>query len=195
MSHTDPHEASADDSAPDRSEESSNEVGSSAKLVEHQPIDTAVPPVPIVNSVRPKPEEVSAAFLDACKGWAESLRGRDLFQFAQPVIVFDHFEVRKVHIAGNQGWAEVRMDQLVSLTGSKAEVRKRSERQRWPLTRRDNQSWDLTPSRNTIYFPQHIAERILAHELARLTEDSPDTASPTPEKAELARVLGVLLGK
>lgn len=200
LSHAEPRQTPAEDSVADRSEpkgseESSSQGRSSTKLAEKQPMDTPTPPVPVVNSVRPKPDEVAIAFLEACNDWGDSLRERDLFKSAQPVIVFDHFEVRKVHIAGNQGWAEVQIDQLVSLTGSKAEVRKRSERQRWPLTRRDNQSWELTPSHNTIYLPQHVAERILARELARFTEDGSDTASPTQEKAELARVLDVLLGK
>jgi len=88
---------------------------------------------------------------------------------------------------------------LVSLTGGKVEVRKRSERQRWTLSRDDNKSWRLTPSRNAIYLPQHTAERILAHRLAQLTEDTPDNAprntGGTQEKAELARLLDVLFGK
>jgi len=200
LDHAEPRQTPGEDSVADRPEpkgleESSGQGGSSTKLAEKQPMDTPTPPVPVVNSVRPKPDEVAKAFLETCNDWGDSLRERDLFKAAQPVIVFDHFEVRKVHITGNQGWAEVQIDQLVSLTGSKAEVHKRLERQRWPLTRRDNQSWELTPSHNTLYLPQHVAERVLAGELARLTEDGSDTASPTQEKAELARVLDVLLGK
>jgi hypothetical protein len=149
--------------------------------------------VVVVNSVRPKPDQVSAAFLQACKDSEESLHGRDLFKSAPSLVVFDHFAVKKVHISGHQGWAEVQMDQRVSLTESKAEWHKRSERQRWPMSRRDNKSWELTPPHNTIYLPQHIAERILAHELAQLTEDSVDSASQTQEKAELARLLNALL--
>jgi hypothetical protein len=110
-------------------------------------------------------------------------------------VVFDHFEVKKVHITGSRGWVEVQIDELVSLTGNQAEVHKRSERQRWPLSRRDNQDWELTPSRNTIYLSQRTAERILAHELAQLTEDSANTASRVTEKAQLARLLDVLLEK
>ena len=215
LGHTEPHQASTDDSVPDRSqadrsqadhsqadrsqsdrsEESSSAVGSSAKLAQNQPMDTTTPPVPVVNSVRPKPDQVSAAFLEACNGWGESLRERDLFKSAQPVIVFDHFEVRKVHIAGKQGWAEVQIDELLSVTGGKAQVRERSERQRWPLRRRNQTSWELSTARDTIYLPQPIAVRILAHELAQLTEDTPNTVSRPQEKAELARLLDGLLGK
>jgi len=75
-------------------------------------------------------------------------------------------------------------------------LHKRSQRQRWSLRRRDdNKSWNLTPSRHAIYLPQHTAERILAHELAQLTEDTPDNSSRTQEKAELARLLDVLFAE
>ncbi len=195
LDNTEPRETAAEDSVPDGSEKSSSETGSSAKLAENQPANTTTPRIPVVNSVWPKPDEVSAAFLQACNDWEESLRGRDLFKSAQSLIVFDRFEVKKVHIKGNEGWSEVQINELVSLSGSKAEVHKRSERQRWTLTRRDNKSWELTPSRNTIYLPQSIAERVLAHELAQLTEDSPDAASKAPAKAQLARLLDVLLEK
>jgi hypothetical protein len=190
-----PHQPDAEDVVSDGSEESLRETASSAKPVEDQPVQTETSRVVVVNSVRPKPGQVSAAFLQACKDSAESLRGRDLFKSAPSLVVFDHFAVKKVHISGRQGWAEVQIDQLVSLTESKAELHQRSDRQRWPMSRRDNKSWELTPPRNMLYLPQHVAERILAHELAQLTEDSPDTTSRTREKADLARLLNVLLEK
>jgi hypothetical protein len=195
LGRTEPREASTDDSVADRSEESWNAVGPSAKLAENLPMDATTPPVPVVYTVRPKPDQVSAAFLESCKGWGESLRERDLSKSAQPVIVFGHFEVRKVHLAGNQGWAEVQIDELLSVTGGKAQVHPRSERQRWLLRRRNKTSWELAPAKDTIYLPQPIAVHILAHELAQLTEDTPNTVSRPQEKAELARLLDGLLGK
>ncbi len=184
-SKTEPHEPAAE-LVPD-------ETGS--RLAERQPVSTATFGSPTVHSVRPKPEQVNAAFLQACTDLEQNFRGRDLFRSDQSLIVFDQFEVRKVHLTGNEGWAEVQIDEVVSLTGSKADVHKRSERQRWPLNRRGNASWELTPSQNALYLPPQVAERILAHELAQLTEDSLDTDSRTQEKAELARVLNALLGK
>jgi hypothetical protein len=190
-----PDRPQVDRSQDDRSEESLNEVGSSTKLAENLPMDAATPPVPVVNSVRPKPDQVGAAFLQSCKGWGESLRERDLFKSAQPVIVFGHFNVRKVHLAGSQGWAEVQVDELLTVADGKAQLHPRSERQRWPLRCRTKTSWELAPPRDTIYLPQPIAVRILAHELAQLTEDTPNTVSRSQEKAELARLLNGLLGK
>jgi NlpC/P60 family len=200
---TEPHETAAEDPVPDRPEESSksneNETGSSAKFAENQLANTETPRVVVLNFVRHKPDQVTAAFLHACNDSEQMLRGRDLFKPAQSLVVFGDFEVKKVHITGNQGWIDVQIDELVFLTGGKVEVHKRSERQRWILRRDDNKSWKLTPSRNAIYLPQHTAERILAHRLAQLTEDTPDNTphntSGTQEKAELARLLDVLFGK
>jgi hypothetical protein len=187
-------EASSERSAEESSDDPSRETESSVRLAENL-ATTAHPRVALVNSARPKPDQVGAAFLAACKDWGDSVDGRDLFHSAQSVIVFDRFEVKKVHISRSEGWAEVQIEEPVSLTGSKAELHKHSERQRWPLVRRSNTSWELTPSQDTIYLPHSSAARVLAHELAQITVDSPEAASRTQEKAELARLLNALLGK
>ncbi|MGA8443223.1 MAG: hypothetical protein WB762_20785 [Candidatus Sulfotelmatobacter sp.] len=166
----------------------SSEATASAKLAKNMPVDAGAFPVVILTSGRPDSDQVSSAFLQACNDSEEKLVGRDLF-------VFDHFEVKKVHITGNQGWIEIQIDELFSLTEGEAEIHKQSERQRWALRREDKRSWKLTPSRNAIYLPRHTAERVLAHELAQLTEDTPDNASGTLEKAKLVRLLDVLFGK
>jgi hypothetical protein len=185
---TDSHETASDDPGP-------TETGDSATLADNQLVSAEAPRDVVLNFVRHKPDQVKAAFLQACNDSEQKVRGGDLFKPAQSLVVFGHFEVEKVHIAGNRGWIDVQIDELVSLAGGDVDVHKRSERQRWPLSRDDNKSWTLTPSRNAIYLPQHTAERILAHRLAQLTEDAPGNTSGTREKAELARLLDVLFGK
>jgi hypothetical protein len=188
-----PHEPAAEDTVPDASEATSRETRSSTRPAANQAVSTTIPHVSVVHFSHPKPDQMEAAFLQACTDSEESLRARDLFRSAQPLIVFDHFTVSKVHVAGNQGWAEVQIDRLLSLTGGKTDVRKRSERQRWVLIRRDKTSWELTPPRSTIYLPQPIAARILAQQLAQLTEDSPASTTKPRQKADLARLLNSLL--
>jgi len=189
---TGPNEMAAEDAE-------SNQTESSAKFGENQLVNTETPRVVVLNLVRHKPDQVTVAFLQACNDSEEMLLGWDIFKPVQSLVVFGDFEVKKVHITGNQGWIDVQIDELVSLAGGKVEVHKRSERQRWTLRRDDNKSWMLTPSRNAIYLTQHSAERILAHRLARLTEDTADNTprntSRTQEKAELARLLDVLFEK
>jgi hypothetical protein len=192
LADTGTHEARVEDIAPGRPVESAGGVHST--LVEADlPPDS--PRIVIINSPRPKPDQVAGAFLALNKDWAESLGNRDLFHLDHALIVFDHFEVKKVHIAGDQGWAEVQFEQPISLTGNKAEAHKRTERQRWSLRRRNNASWELRPATDTIRLPSSIAVRMLAHELATLTEDNPSATGKTENKAELARVLDMLLSK
>src|SRR5580700_5511974 len=137
---TEPNKPVAKGPAPDMSEESTREAGNSPALGENQPVNALPLRVSVVNSVRPNPDQVSAAFLQACADSEESLRGRDLFKSAQSLIVFNHIVVTKVQHKGSQHWAEIQIDELASLAGTKADVHKRSERQRWSLNRRDNTS-------------------------------------------------------
>ena len=185
--------AEGESDEPAITEEVSDKTAPPARFAEGKLTISEIPGVVVVTSARPKADQVSAAFLQACTNAQESLRGLDLFKSSQSVIVFDHFEVRKVHAAGNQGWVEVQIDALVSLNGNNAQAQKRSERQRWPLIRRDKTSWELTPPRDTIYLPQRMGANILAHELAQLTDAGPDTNVTIQEKAALARLLAVLL--
>jgi hypothetical protein len=178
--------------ARDRSKDSSNESAVSARLPE---TNSEISRVLVLNLARPNSGQVSTAFLQACNDSEEMLRRRDLFKSAQPLVVFDHFEVEKVHIKGNQGWIEIQIDELVSLKSGKAQMlHKGLERERW-LLRRENKRWELSPSRNAIYLPHRTAERLLAYELAQLTENTSDSTIENREKIELARLLDVLLAK
>jgi hypothetical protein len=190
-----PYESTPDGRASGIAGRPSSEPAASAKLAKNMPVDAEASPILILTSVRPKSDQVSSAFLQACNDSEEQLRGRDLFRSAESLVVFDHFEVKKVHITGNQGWIEIQLDQLFSITEGDAEIHKQSERQRWALRREDKNNWKLIPSRNAIYLPQHTAERVLAHDLAQLTEDTPDNTSGMLEKAKLVRLLDVLFGK
>lgn len=154
--------------------------------------ENAAPRAIVVNAAKPRPDQVSAAFLQRCKDWEQNLRGRDLFQSSQSLVVFDHFQIKKLHIAGNEGWAEVQIEEPVSLKASNADTHKHTEHQRWMMTRRDNLGWELTPAPNTVYIPQAAAVRLLATELADLTADASSNAQ---QKAQLARLLNVLLEK
>ncbi len=137
---------------------------------------------------------MSAAFLRAVADSEEAL-GEPGLGSGQSLVVFDHFEVKKVHVTGNQGWIDIQIDELVCRARDKIAGSKQRERQRWDLRRVDNKSWEIIPSRNAIYLPRHTAERIFARELAQLTEDATDDTRGTQEKADLARLLDVLFGK
>ncbi len=180
---------SGDEPASDESENLTAER--SFNLVQIQP-DSAPPRAILVNAAKPRPDQVTTAFLEACKSGEQNLHGRDLLNSSQSLVVFDQFTVKKLHIAGNQGWVEVQIEEPISLKASNADTHKRTEHQRWTLARRDNKTWELTPAPNTIYIPQTVAVRLMAMELAQL---STDAANNTEQKAQLARLLNVLLEK
>jgi hypothetical protein len=195
LNDAEPYESATDGRQSRVSERPFSEVAASEKLANDMPVNSQAFPGVILTSARPRSDQVSSAFFEACNDSEQQLRGRDLLRTSESLVVFDHFDVKKVHITGNQGWIEIQIDELFSLTEGNAEIHKQSELQRWAVRRNDKKSWKLTPSRNAIYLPQHTAERVLAHELAQLTEDAPDNASGTQDKAKLARLLDVLFGK
>jgi hypothetical protein len=190
---TEPREPAEEQPVPEISEALSSDTQPSARLPANPSLSGTIPQVPVVRFLHPKPDQVSAAFLQSCAESESMLRGRNLFKSSQALIVFDHFAVKKVHIAGNHNWAEVEIAEVGSLASGTADTQKRSERQRWPLIPRDRASWELTIPRNTIYLPQHLAVRLLAQQLAQLTKDSSDIANSAQEKPELARLLDTLL--
>jgi hypothetical protein len=152
------------------------------------------PRVVIVTSAHPTPEQIRTAFLQSCADSEEGLRGEDIFRSDKPVVIFDQFIVRKLHMAGKQGWAEVEIDELVSVASGKPEARNHSERERWPLTHRAQTTWELTPPQSTIYLPQSIAAHLTAQRLAQLTGDG-ESDGDRKQKTELAQLLNALLQK
>jgi hypothetical protein len=152
------------------------------------PISPQRPPVLRLSSSRPKTNDVRAVFLKDCADSESRLRDRNLLQSGQSIIVFDHFDIVQMHLAKNEGWVDVDIDEVMLLNEGRVEGRKTHSRQRWTL-RNANRAWELSPAMNATYLTQQSAERIVAHSLAQLTENDSDTISNNHEKAELARLL------
>jgi hypothetical protein len=149
-------------------------------------------PVLTLSSARPTADDVRGTFLQDCADSERRLHDRNLFKHVQPIVVFDHFDVVKVHLAKNKGWADVDIDEVMLISGGRVEGRKMHSRQRWTLNRNASRTWELSPAMDATYLPQRGAERIVTHELAQLTENDSDTISDNHEKAELARLLNRL---
>lgn len=187
----DSEQAAAD---PNRSAQFSNEGRSSTRLDDTQPASPVIPQLVVLNAPHPTPDQVRTAFLQFCADSEESLAGRDLFKSDQSLVIFHHFIVRKLHLSGTQGWAEVEIDELASVTSGRSETHAYSERQRWPLIRRATASWELSLPQRTIYLPQDIAAHVAAQQLAQLTRDGAGNSDKT-QKIELAQLLNLLLQK
>jgi NlpC/P60 family protein len=116
----------------------------------------------------------------------------DLLHSTKPVVIVENFNVKKVHVKHDQGWAEVQMNEPSSVADGQTNLQRRSEKQRWPLYR-NGKDWQLELPSNAIYIPKDAAVRLLAHELATMTGRR--NAPPTQQEAQLARLLDRLLGE
>ena len=158
--------------------------------------DPAKPIIPLVlvnHSQRPSPKEVTDALEQTLGEAGEVLRGEDVVNPPRPLIVFDRLFVEGVHLQRDRGWAEIRLNGAFKLPRGKTNLPKHAERQRWPLVRRDYDTWELMLPPNSIYVPNNIAVRMLAHQLATLTDETAGQTSTPEQKVELSRLLSVLL--
>jgi hypothetical protein len=160
-----------------------------------QYVNVATPQTVAVNSARPKPEQLTGAILQTLRGTDEALRGQDLFRLSQSLVIFDQLEVTKIRIKGKQGQAEIKISGLSSIREGHANLQKQAEQQRWTLTSGDGESWELMLPLKTLYLPREVTVRLLAHQLAELTDQVSEPAAETDKKAELARLLNHLLQK
>jgi hypothetical protein len=155
----------------------------------------AVPRAPTVHSQRPTPGELTVALEQVGSETGEPVRGLDLLNPVKPLIVFDQLSVDRVHLQRDRGWAEVRITGALKLSSRKANSNKHNERQRWLLVRRDRETWEITVPAEASYIQSDAAVRMLAHQLAALTEENVEQAGIASEKLQLSRLLNVFLEK
>jgi hypothetical protein len=170
-------------------------IAGEAPETESDPAVTIIPSVPLLNSQRPNPTEVTAVLKQAFSETGQALRGQDVLKPSRPLMVFDQFSVARVRLQRDRGWAEVRLNGAFRLPREKTTSTKRAARQRWLLVRHDRNTWELLLPPEAIYLPSDVAVRMLVHQLAALTEETSGQLSTADEKVELSRLLNVLLEK
>jgi len=163
-----------------------------ALVPEGQPAIPTIPTTVLVQAVRPKPEQVSAALLQQFKDTGDSLQSQDVFKLRSALVAFGRLQVQKIHVQGDKGWVEVRVLDTVDMSGTSPAPKKRGQVQRWNLERRQD-NWELGLPQDTIYIPREAAARILAHQLANLTDSASATDRDRDRKVQLARWLSLLL--
>jgi NlpC/P60 family len=157
---------------------------------------TSISVVQINNAQSPSPKEVTDALERAFSETGEALRGQDVVKPPRPMIVFDQLSIERVHLQRDRGWAEIRINGAFDLPGREGTTStKRTERQRWPLVRRDHDGWELSLPQEAIYVRNDVALRMLARQLVALTNETAGQSSTPEEKVEVSRLLSVLLEK
>lgn len=154
----------------------------------------AVPAVLAVEARRPKTDHVKAAlaaYFDSQNQNTESLNTDDTRSLA----AFDSFEVQKVHLERDHGWAQIRFRGLVALAGRGRAPQKTKDTQRFMLRRADDDRWEMTMPDEPRYLPREAAVWSLAHQLAALTDTGPAALGHADERVQLARWLDELLDR
>ena len=162
---------------------------------------TATPEVPASIVVAeghkpPTPDEVAEGLSELSNAAGNSLRVGDLVKLRAPVIIFDQLSVERLEIKRDHGWAHLQISSRVSIAGQESEFRKRVEKVRWEL-RRMPSGWEAVTPLDRTYVPREVAVRILAAQLAQLTQsDAAINADATlRQEAQLAALLNALLEK
>jgi len=176
----------------DAQEEAGVKMQSPTSASEVRAVNLPIPRVPIVESGQPSAGEITAALSQAFTNTAEALREKDVLALAQPLIVFDRFEIEGVRFEREEAYAAVRIRRPLPVTTGQVKHGMPPKRQQWLLRRRAPNSWEVVLPQEGIYLPREAAIRVLAHQLAVLTDD-PEAPSGLREKAQLARLLNTLL--
>jgi hypothetical protein len=109
------------------------------------------------------------------------------------MVAFDRFEVQKVHVNGNVGWAQIHFRGVVVLAGRNAQSGKPKDVQRFMMRRANPGDWEILLPTDATYLPREVAVHGLAHRLAALTDEASSTAGKSDQEIQWARWLDVLL--
>ena len=118
---------------------------------------------------KPTREEIAEAISELSITTGNALRVHDPLKPRLPVVIIDHFEVERVEIKRDHGWAYVSIDSSVSITGEGVSLKQRHEKARWEL-RHTQSGWEALTSGQRAYLTHNLAVRILAAQLAQLTQ-------------------------
>jgi hypothetical protein len=148
----------------------------------------------IARKAQPTREEVSEAISELSSASGNVLRKPDLSKHPVEVAIFDQFQVQRVQIKKDRGWAQVRVDSRVTLKGPKLEQKHRTAKLRWELRRTEKGWLALTPTDRN-YVPRDVAIRVMATQLAALTQSGlPNSQTPEVvlQEAQLVHILDAL---
>ncbi len=162
-------------------------------------LTTEVPPSILIVTGKKQPtrEEITEGISEYSNAAGNVLRAGDPAKLRSPVVIFERFNVERVEIKRDHGWAHVQIDSKVSVSANGAESKKRREKVRWEL-RRTESGWEAVPPPDRTYVPRDMAVKNLAGHLARLTESggaAENQEALLRQESQLASLLSVLLNQ
>jgi hypothetical protein len=151
-----------------------------------------LPKTVVVYATRLKADQIDNALREQFQAFADTLETRDLLALEPGVMSFDRLDVQKLQLKGNKGSAQLRVYGAVALASTGGHSKEHTDLQRLEL-HHANGGWEVVLPSNAIYLPRSTVVRILAHQLAALTDNSQPPQSGNDQQVQLARWLNVLL--
>ena len=144
---------------------------------------------------QPTNSQVADAISDLTNASGEILRSDDPSKLPLPVVIFERFQVERLEIKRDHGWAHLQMESRAIIAGDETNYKRRNEKVRWEL-RKTESGWEAVAPADRTYVPSDVAVRNLAAQLARLTEGdgtAVDQEAVLRKESQLANLLSGLL--
>jgi len=148
-----------------------------------------------VGNKQPTSSQVAEGISELSNASGTVLRADDPTKLALPVVIFEHFDVERLEIKRDHGWARLRIDSRATLAGGETDYKRRREKVRWEL-RRTKSGWEAIAPADRMYVRNDVAVRHLAAQLVRLTEMDGAAAHQEivlRQESRLANLLSALL--
>jgi hypothetical protein len=162
--------------------------------------DVAEVPTKVIVASGDKPptrEEVAQGISEMSDALGSVLRRNDPLNLSQPVVIVEQFDVERVDVKRDHGWARLTVDSRVSLGGGAAQVKRQREKVRWEL-RRTESGWEAIVPTDRSYVPHDVAVRNLSAQLAHISASegaAQHQEAVLRQEAQLAQILSALLAE
>jgi hypothetical protein len=166
------------------------------------PNNSAAEPIPssiLISAEQRKPtaDEVADGISELGNAAANVLRTAEPLRLPEPVVIFDELRVDRLEIKRDKGWAHLQIDSRVRITEEGADFKHRHEKVRWELRRSEN-GWTAVAPAERRYVPRDVAVRVLAAQLAQMTQSEGAARHEEAiigQEARIANLLSALLEK
>jgi hypothetical protein len=146
---------------------------------------------------QPTKAEVAQGISELSNASGNVLRAEDPSRLAAPVVIFERFQVERLEIKRDHGWAHLQVDARATIAGGETDYTRRREKVKWELQHTDS-GWEAIAPAERTYVPQDVAVRNLAAQLARVTEGDGAAAQREivlRQESQLARLISGILDK
>jgi hypothetical protein len=145
-------------------------------------------------SIKPTDDDVAEAFSQFNGAAGNVLQDWPSANPKRIVFIYDQLRVERIQLKRDRGWVNAEVKGRLSIGDNGLEGKRRSEKLHWEL-RRTLQGWQLLAPANRAYVPRDVAVRVLAGQLASLTQDeeaSDNLDRSMHEQSVIVRALGLL---